>query len=456
MIRHPGGGDLLVRGARPFGNGGGGEGGPELDVGIRAGRVEAVGAGLSSDGREVLEASGLALLPGLVDIHVHFRDPGLAAKEGWESGSAGALHGGVTSVVEVQNNPPLSVSRAALEARIEHVRARSRVDFACLANLLSTSLSELQEMASLTPAFKLFLGSSTGVGGEADRVTLRALFAGAARAGRMIVAHCEDEELLRRGKRKVPRATAAQHHLVRSAEAEIVSIRTAIELAEETGAELHVFHISTAGGVELVRAARRAGLPLGASTAPHYLLLSCEDAPQLGNLLKVNPSIKTREDAAAILEGLHDGTIDAIGTDHAPHPLEEKERAYAQAPSGMPSVDLLWPLVFELVHRGLLDERVAIRSVTSGAAAALHLQDKGRLEPGADGDLILFDPRSPRRVSGRELPSRSKWSAYEGWELFGFPEVVVRRGRVVFRDGQVTCAAGGEPLRFVAPHPVTR
>ncbi len=452
---HPGGGDLLVRGARPFGDGGGEDPGPGLDVRIRSGRVEAVGSGLSGDGCDVLEAGGLQLLPGLVDIHVHFRDPGLAAKEGWESGSAGALHGGVTSVVEVQNNPPLSVSQAALEERIEHVRARSRVDFGCLANLVSQSLSELPEMAPLTPAFKLFLGSSTGVGGEADRVALRALFAGAARAGRMIVAHCEDEELLKRGKRENPHATSAQHHLVRSTEAEIVSIRTAIELAAETGAELHVFHISTAGGVELVRAARRAGLPIGASTAPHYLLLSCEDAPQLGNLLKVNPSIKTREDAAAILEGLRDGTVDAIGTDHAPHPLEEKERAYAQAPSGMPSVDLLWPLVFELVRRGLLDERVAVRSVTSGAAAALHLQGKGRLEPGADGDLILFDPRSPRRVIGRELPSRSKWSAYEGWELFGFPEIVVRRGRVAFRDGQVTGAAGGEPLRFVAPRPVT-
>jgi dihydroorotase len=455
---HAGGGDLLVRGARAF-DGAVREGVPEgvdrrIDVRIRAGRIEAVGRELPAQGSPVLEARGLALLPGLVDVHVHFRDPGLARKEGWETGSMGALHGGVTTVVEVQNNPPLSVTRGRLVERIEHVRARSRVDFGCLANLLPESLPELEAMAPLTPAFKLFLGGSTGMGGRSDRAELAALFAGAARAGRMIVAHCEDEELLARGKRDHPRATAAEHHLVRSAEAEARSIRTAIELCEETGAELHVFHISTAEGVELVRSARRAGLRVGASTAPHYLLLSCEDAPRLGNLLKVNPSIKTREDAREILAGLADGTVDAIGTDHAPHPLDEKQREYAHAPSGMPSVDLLWPLTLELVRRGELDARTAIESVTSRAARSLHLPRKGRLEAGADGDLVLFDPESSRRVVGSELPSRSKWSAFEGLELHGFPEIVIRRGVVALERGVFHGEAGGAPLELEPPLPV--
>jgi dihydroorotase len=446
---HAGGGDLMLRNARPFGFA------PDepLDVRIRAGRIEALGRGLPANGLSVLDARGLALVPGLVDVHVHFRDPGLARKEGWEAGSMGALHGGVTSVVEVQNNPPLSTSRARLVERIEHVRARSRVDFGCLANLLPVSLPELAAMAPLTPAFKLFLGGSTGMGGCTDRAELAALFAGAAHAGRMIVAHCEDEELLKRGKEAYPDATAAEHHLVRSHEAEARSIRTAIELARETGAELHVFHISTAEGVELVRAARRTGLAVGASTAPHYLLLSCQDAPRLGNLLKVNPSIKTRADAEAILAGLADGTVDAIGTDHAPHPLGEKTRPYPHAPSGMPSVDLLWPLVLELVRRGLLDARTAVESVTARAARALHLPGKGRVELGADGDLTLFDPARARRVVGRELPSKSKWSAFEDLELHGFPELVIRRGIVAFERGAFPGAAGGAPLALEPVRP---
>ena len=442
--------DLLVRDAKSYPPG---PGASRVDVRVRGGRIDEVGAELAADGCPVLDAGGRTVIPGVVDVHVHFRDPGLAHKEGWEHGSAGALAGGVTSVVEVQNNPPLSVDLAALQSRIAHVRARSRVDFGCLANLLPSSIEALDEMAPHTPAFKLFLGGSTGLGGQTDRGTLRELFAAAARAGRLVVAHCEDENLLREGKRKYKGATAAEHHLVRSTEAEVESIRTAIDLCEETGASLHVFHISTAGGVELVRDARRRGLTIGSSTAPHYVLLSCDDAARLGNRMKVNPSIKTRADGRAILAGLADGTVEAIGTDHAPHPLEEKDRDYAHAPSGMPSVDLLWPLTYELVRRGELDADTALAAVTWRAADSLGLLDKGRLEPGNDADLVLFDAAETRTVIGSELPSRSKWSAYEGMELAAFPSVVVRRGEVVFRDGRVLAEAGGEPLHFEPPRP---
>lgn len=441
------GGDLLVRDARDFLEE------RSLDVRVREGRIVELGAGgaLAHRGEPLVEAAGRSLIPALIDVHVHFRDPGLAHKEGWETGSAGALHGGVSAVVEVQNNPPLSTSLEALEDRIAHVRARSRVDFGCLANLLPDSLPELDAMAPRTPAFKLFLGGSTGLGGQIDRDVVRRLFEGAARSGRMIVAHCEDEELLRSGKAAHPDASAAQHHLVRSSEAEARSIADAIELARETGAALHVFHISTGEGVELVRRARREGLPIGSSTAPHYVLLSCEDAPRLGNLLKVNPSIKTPADARAILAGLADGTVEAIGTDHAPHPLADKRREYKHAPSGMPSVDLLWPLTLELVRRGLLERATALAAVTWRAAESLGIEGKGRLEPGYDGDLALFDPDEERAVVGAELPSRSRWSAYEGWPLAGFPSLVTRRGVVAWRDGAPTGEAGGELLRWSAP-----
>jgi dihydroorotase len=444
------GSSLFVRGARRYPVR---PGDASVDVRVIDGVIDAIGPDLERGSLPSIEAEGLALIPGLVDVHVHFRDPGLAHKEGWDTGSAGALHGGVTSVVEVQNNPPLSTTRAALESRIRHVQSISRVDFGCLANLLPESLSELAAMAPLTPAFKCFLGGSTGLGGQTDRGTLRELFDGAARAGRMIVAHCEDEEILRREKARHPDATAAEHHLVRPTSAEVESIRTSIELVAETGAELHVFHLSSTEGAALVRDARARGLAVSASTGPHYLWLSCEDAPTLGNLLKVNPSIKTRADNRGLVDALRDGTIDAIGTDHAPHPLEEKQRAYAKAPSGMPVVDLLWPLVFELARRGLLDPAIALDSVTARAARSLHLPRKGSLAPGFDGDLLLFDPDETRRVIGRELPSRSKWSAFEGWELSGFPHLVVRRGEIVFQDGAVTTTAGGISLDLEPPSP---
>jgi dihydroorotase len=356
-------------------------------------------------------------------------------------------------VVEVQNNPPLSTSLAALRSRHEHVAARSRVDYGLLANLMPESLDALDAMAPLTPAFKCFLGCSTGISGLEDPAVVRSLFAGAARAGRMIVAHCEDQALLDAGERAHPRASAAEHHLVRSSEAEIESIRACIGHVEKTGAELHVFHLSTAGGAEQVRAARARGLPVSASTAPHYVLLSCEDAPRLGNRLKVNPSIKTPADAAGLIEALRDGTVDAIGTDHAPHPLDMKARPYAKSPSGMPSVDLLWPLTLELVRRQLLPARTALDSVTARAAASLHLPHKGVLDAGYHGDLVLFDAEAERPVVGADLPSTSRWSAYEGMSLAGYPEVVVRRGEVVFAGGRVTAEGGGRALDLLPPSP---
>ena len=449
--------NLLVRGARSY------PPGPQsrpLEIRIESGRIveigERVGAPRPGISTPVLDAGGLVAIPGLIDLHVHFREPGLEHKEGWERGSAGALHGGVTSVVEVQNNPPLSTSRRALEERIALVRSRSRVDFGCLANLLEASLPELDAMAPLTPAFKCFLGGSTGLGGQTDPDTIRALFERAARAGRPIVAHCEKEELLQAGKLAYPLATVREHHLVRSHAAEMESIRQSIELVRECGVELHVFHLSSAAGVDLVRAARREGLPVSASTGPNYLFLSNEDAERLGNLLKVNPSIKTHTDRASLRAALADGTIEAIATDHAPHPLSEKLRTYAHAPSGMPSVDLLWPLTWELVRQDVLTAERALELVTRGPARSLHIRNKGELAVGFDADIVLFDPLVTRRVVGADLPSRSRWSAFEGLELAGFPHSVVRRGELVWADGHALGVGGGEPLVLADVAPLRR
>jgi dihydroorotase len=472
---HPGGDDLFIRNVLLWGTEDSAP--PEspksqkdrpVDISIRSGRIDGIAPSgmLKPEGRRVVEGGGRSAIPGLVDVHVHFRDPGLTYKEGWVRGSRGAVHGGVTSIVEVQNCPPLSTSTQAIEERLAYVESRSLVDFGCLGNLLADSVPELEGIAPRVPAIKLFLGCSTGVGGQDDPDEIRALFEAAARAGRMVVAHCEDQALLNAGEAAYPNATAMVHHLVRSAEAEVVSIRLAIDCLRETGGALHVFHITSAGGVQLVRDAKAEGLAVFATTAPHYLLLSCEDAERLDCFIKVNPSVKTKADGAAILAGLKDGTVDGIGTDHAPHPIEHKTRVYGKAPSGMPSIDLLWPLTLELVRRGDLTPQQALVAVTSGAAASMRIADKGRLELGLDGDLVLFDPNATRTVVAADLPSTSKWSCYDGMQLAGFPEVVVRRGTLLMDEGVIlgldgpdgddpgdVVVAGGKPLRLEATRP---
>jgi dihydroorotase len=462
---HPGGKDLIIRNVRLWAE----DQSPTAatcDLAIEAGRIKAVGPGLANPGAwPEVDGKGRAAIPGLVDVHVHFRDPGLTYKEGWVRGSRGAIHGGVTSIVEVQNCPPLSTSTALIIERLAYVESRSLIDFGCLGNLLADSVPELPGIAEKVPAIKLFLGCSTGVGGQDNPEEVLALFEAAACAGRMVVAHCEDQALLNAGEAAYPNATAEQHHLVRSSEAEVESIRLAVDCLRKTGGALHVFHITSAGGVQLVREAKAEGLHVFATTAPHYVLLSCEDAARLDCFIKVNPSVKTKADGAAVLAALKDGTVDGIGTDHAPHPIEHKTRVYNKAPSGMPSIDLLWPLTLELVRRGDLTAAEAVHAVTAGSAASMRIADKGSLAVGFDGDVVLFDPAKERVVVAADLPSTSKWSCYDGMSLAGFPEVVVRRGELLMDEGAILGADGpdgddgeavihgGKPLRLEAVRP---
>lgn len=407
------------------------------------GRIAELGAGLRpAPGEEVLELDGRWLLPGLVDCHVHFREPGLERKEGYATGSLGALHGGVTTVLEIQNNPPLLTSRALLDAKLAGRAGVSRVDYGAYGNLIEEALAELPRIAARVPAFKCFLGCSTGMGGVHDRASLRRLFQAAADAGARIVAHCEDDAVLAAAAAALRGPEAERHDRNRPPEAELASIDTALEVAAETGADLHVFHVSTAEGARRVAAAAARGQRASSSTAPHYLLWTGDDAAAMPqNRLKVNPSIKSAADRAGLVELLAQGRIACVGTDHAPHPRSEKDRPYRHAPSGFPSVDLLLPLMLAVVDRAGLPLERALAAVTGDAAAEFGLLRKGRLVPGADADLLVVDPNATAAVDEARLPSKSKWSPYHGWYLRGFPQRVFLRGEEVFRDG----AACGPP-----------
>lgn len=402
--------------------------------------------GIPSDAERV-ELDGRWLLPGLVDCHVHFREPGLVRKEGYATGSLGALHGGVTTVCEIQNNPPLMSSAELLRAKLSALRGVSRVDYAPYGSLVEEALPHLAAMRPLTPAVKCFLGCSTGAGGVDDVDTMRRWFRAAAEAGVPIVAHCEDNALMAAAAAALPPALADRHDLNRPAAAEVRSIADAIRVAREVGARLHVFHISTAAGARLVRAAAAAGQAVQGSTAPHYLLVSAEEAHAARqNRFKVNPSIKSADDRAQLCALVGEDALSAIGTDHAPHLLEEKDRPYSKAPSGFPSVDLLLPLIVAAHDRHGVALEALLRAVTAGPAAEFGLGSKGVLAPGRDADLVVADPESTRRVDERALPSKSRWSPYHGWDLRAFPQQVYLRGELVWDRGAAAGAPRGRPL----------
>ena len=414
------------------------------------GRILEIGVDLEPrQGEVVHDLAGRYLLPGLVDCHVHFREPGLVRKEGYAYGSSGALHGGVTTVCEIQNNPPLMDTAARLRDKLHHLRGISRVDYAPYGSLVESSLGELVALKPLCPAVKCFLGCSTGSGGVADEETLRRWFQAAAVAGIKVVAHCEDNELMDAASDALAGdpERATRHDLRRPCAAEVESIRSAIRVASEVGTILHVFHISTQEGAALVSTASGRGLAVSASTAPHYLLVTAEEAhaaPRHG--FKVNPSIKYRADRAGLGGMVVSGILPVVGTDHAPHPLEEKDRVYAKAPSGFPSVDLLLPLMFAAADLHQAPEEPFLHAVTRGPADEFGLQRKGRLQVGADADLVIVDPARTRVVEASTLLSRSAWSPYHGRTLRGFPQQVFLRGHAVFADGEVLGPALGRPL----------
>ena len=419
----------------------------DLRIGL-AGTITQIGSGLEAEtGEAVVEMEGRWLLPGLVDCHVHFREPGLVRKEGYLTGSAGALHGGVTTVCEIQNNPPLMETGALLRQKIADLRGISRVDYAPYGSLTEAALPTLHELKGLCPAVKCFLGCSTGAGGVKDEATMRALFQRAAEVGIKIVAHCEDNQIMDAAA-AAQGEQASRHDFLRPVEAEVQSIRDAIRVAGEVGAVLHVFHISTAEGGRLVAEARAAGQPVTGTTAPHYLIADAEEAAAMHeNRFKVNPSIKSADNREGLRQLVAQGLLEGVGTDHAPHPLEEKARPYAKAPSGFPSIDLLLPLMVAVADDcDAMSIEAAVASVTQLPADEFGLTQKGRLAIGADADLVLADPEARFVVDESTLPSKSKWSPYHGRELRARPERVWLRGRMVHEHGKEPAAPQGQPV----------
>ncbi len=421
----------------------------QTDLRVAAdGTIAEVGSDLQPrDGEEVIELNGNWLLPGLVDCHVHFREPGLVRKEGYLTGSSGALHGGVTTVMEIQNNPPLMETAELLRKKMEDLRGISRVDYVPYGNLTNASMENIGDMVGLTPAVKCFLGCSTGSAGVADEETMRRLFTAAADAGMKIVAHCEDDGIMEEAQANATPETADRHDLMRPAIGEIQSVKDAIRVAGEVGAELHVFHISTADGGRLVADAHEAGAKVTGTTGAQYLLVTAEEAyAAKQNRFKVNPSIKSDEHRQGLRELVAAGRLQGVGTDHAPHPLEDKDRPYAKAPSGFPSIDLLLPMIFAIADDSGMSLEAALRSVTTVPADEFGLKQKGRLEVGADADLVVVDPGQRRTVDEAELPSKCKWSPFHGRELRGFPQRVWLRGQLVMENGVFPADPSGKPI----------
>lgn len=436
------------------------------DVAVKDGVVVFVGhPALAPKAETVLDAKGKFVIPGAIDVHTHIREPGMTHKEDWTTGTRAAAAGGVTTVFDMPNTEPAVSSPEILAAKVAAAERQAHVNYGLYGILDERSLDHLEGLAKAgVIGFKLFLGNTTGNNPAPNDGAVLEGFEILAELGLRCSIHAENSPILfwRENRMKAAGRDDALAHL--SARADIValeSLQRSIVLSEWTGARIHIVHESCMRSIPIIRDAKARGVPMTVETGPQYVLLAAEDLTgDKGRVARLNPPIREGRQREPILQALLDGTIDILGTDHAPHAEEEKRRpSYWDNACGFPGVETSMRLMLTLVHEGRMTMEQYVRMAAAAPARAFGLWPrKGVVQPGADGDLVVVDPGKRGTIRGAELHSvRSRFTPYEGMETVGGPVATVVRGRVVMRDGVVQDAPGwGRMERPEMPKPEPR
>ncbi|MCL2013295.1 MAG: dihydroorotase [Cystobacterineae bacterium] len=415
----------------------------QVDIGICHGKIAALGQLGGVPAVEVFNAQGLHILPGLMDSHVHWREPGLEHKEDMASGSAQAAIGGVTSVFEMPNTSPPTTNLELLSQKCSLAQNRCWVDYAFFLGGSAENLLSLPqwEKAPGCAGIKLFLGSSTGSLLLHEERLLAQLLQ---KARRRIACHCEEESRLVERKALAQAGKPETHPLWRDEASAFLSTQKLLALAKPYGARVHILHVSTEEELALLQKARAFAT---AEITPQHLLLSAPECySRLGTWAQINPPLRAPRHAEALWKALHMGLFDTLATDHAPHSLEEKARPYPQSPSGMPGLATLLPLMLNQVAQGKLSLEQLVELTAHGPARVFGTRLKGRLALGYEADLVLVDLQKKQTVNTSQ--TRCAWSAFEGLCLQGWPVATLLRGKWVAREGSLVGKPEGLPIEF--------
>ncbi|MBC7168960.1 dihydroorotase [Phenylobacterium sp.] len=433
--------DLIVHGGEVVNHAGRGM----ADVGVRAGKIVAIGDLSQASAGERFDAAGLTVLPGVIDTQVHFREPGLEWKEDLETGSRGAVLGGVVAVFEMPNTEPTTTDADALADKLARAKGRMHCDHAFYVGGTHENAAFLGELERLPGCcgVKVFMGASTGTllvqDDEGVEQVLR-------HVNRRATFHSEDEYRLadRRGLARTGDWTS--HPEVRDAQAAVQSTERLLRIARKLGKRIHVLHVTTADEVEIL--ARHKDVATVEMTPQHLTLEGPEAYERLKGFAQMNPPIRDAHHRAGLWRGLAAGVTDVIGSDHAPHTREEKARPYPASPSGMPGVQTLVPVMLTHVAEGRLTLERFVDLTSAGANRIFNLADKGRLARGYDADLTIVDLKARRTITHAAQANRAGWTPFDGMEAKGWPVATIVRGRVVMREDEVIAEGTGEPVRF--------
>ena len=416
------------------------------DVGVTAGRIASIGDLSTASAGNVVDCAGLHILPGVIDTQVHFREPGATHKEDLESGSRSAVMGGVTAVFEMPNTDPLTISPETLADKVKRGHHRMHCDFAFFIGGTHDNYRHLPEWEQLPgcAGVKVFMGSSTGSLLVGDEDGLRNILKVIRRRASF---HAEDEPRLNERKSLRVEGDASSHPVWRDPEAALIATQRLVRVAHETGARVHVLHISTAQEIEFLKDHKDVA---SVEVTPHHLTMEAPDCyERLGTKAQMNPPVRGAVHRAGIWKGLEQGVVDILGSDHAPHTLEEKSKSYPATPSGMTGVQTLVPLMLDHVNAGRLSLSRFVDLTSAGPARLFGIARKGRIAVGYDADLTIVDLKRRETITDRWVASRAGWTPYAGKAVTGWPVGTVIRGSRVMWEGELVTPSQGERVRFL-------
>jgi dihydroorotase len=438
--------DLLVKGGRIVSS----EGIQEADIGIVGEKIQEIGDLSASKAAEILDVKGLHVFPGLIDSHVHLREPGAIQKEDFESGTRAAIAGGVTTVFDMPNTNPPITNLEALEDKIGRLNGRAWCDVGFYLGATRENVDDLAELEKHPSicAIKMFMGSSTGNLLIEDEETQRKVV----QNGTLPVAvHAEDEARIRERKSLMsPHPSVKEHSYLRDEECARLAVERIVKLSIETWRRVHILHVTCDEEIHILERVKANGYPVSAEVTPHHLYLFTPEAYQKhGALAQMNPPIRTSWHVQSMKRALHEGVFDTIGSDHAPHTYDEKMRPYPASPSGIPGVQTMFAVIATLAVRDHIIpiERMAAL-MCENPAALFGLKNKGRAAVGFDADLCIADLNLNRQLTVNCLKSKAKWSPFVGERFYGWPMHTVLRGRIAMRDEELIGTPSGRAAIF--------
>jgi dihydroorotase len=414
------------------------------DIGVTGGRIGAIGDLAQTSAGETVDCRGLHILPGVVDSQVHFREPGLEHKEDVETGSRAAVLGGVTAVFEMPNTNPLTTSAEALADKVKRATSRMHCDFAFWVGGTRENAGEVAELERLPGAagIKVFMGSSTGNLLVEDDEGVASILRNTRRRAAF---HSEDEFRLRERLGERIEGDPSSHPVWRDEIAALRCTERLVRIARQARARIHVLHISTAEEIAFLQAHKDVA---SCEATPHHLTLSADDYARLGTLLQMNPPVRDKRHCDGVWQGISQGVVDVLGSDHAPHTLEEKAKPYPASPSGMTGVQTLVPIMLDHVNAGRLSLERFVDLSSHGPHRLFGMARKGRIAAGYDADFTVVDLKRRETITNEQAGSKAGWTPYHGKQVTGWPVGTIVRGQRVMWEAEIVEAGKGRAVEF--------